>query len=296
MNDIFILLTASLVAINAAMLGVFLVLRKMAMVGDAISHAVLPGIVVAYLVSGEKTSVLLLVGATLSGVLATVVIDFFSRKAKIQGDAAIGITYTLLFAVGMILISGLLQGNADIDQECVLYGDIAMINFDKIMVDDNLYIGPRALYVELVAGIIIVSSLLFGYKGFKLLAFNEDYAKTLGIKTVSWHYYLMGLVALTTVVSFEVVGAVLVVGFLVIPPATAQLITRKLGMMLLLASLFGVLSVIIGYVIATWLDVSITGCMVTAAGVLFGIVFGFRNVRKLPPVPLTEDKAGIQNG
>lgn len=273
MNDIFILLTASFVAINAALLGVFLILRKMAMVGDAISHAVLPGIVVAYFFSGDKSSVFLLVGATLSGVLATLIIDFFSKKAKVQGDAAIGITYTLLFAVGMIMISGLMQGSVDIDQECVLYGDIALINMDKIMVDDNLYIGPRALYVELIAAIIIGGSLFFGFKGFKLLSFNEDYAKALGVKTNRWHYYLMGLVALTTVVSFEVVGAVLVVGFLIIPPATAQLVTRKLPNMLFLASFFGVVSVVIGYFLAVWFDVSITGAMVSVAGILFGIVF-----------------------
>ena len=279
MNDIFILLTASFVAINAALLGVFLILRKMAMVGDAISHAVLPGIVVAYYFTGNKSSMLLLVGATLSGVLATLLIDFFSKKAKIQGDAAIGITYTLLFAVGMIMISGWMQGNADIDQECVLYGDIALINMDKIMIDDNLYIGPRALYVELIAALIIGGSLFFGFKGFKLLSFNEDYAKALGVKTNRWHYYLMGLVALTTVVSFEVVGAVLVVGFLIIPPATAQLITRKLPAMLFFASLFGVMSVVIGYLIAVWLDVSLTGMMVSVAGMLFGIIFAIQRIK-----------------
>ena len=145
MNDIFTILTASLVAINCALLGVFLLLRKMAMVGDAISHAVLPGIVMAYFISGEKASVLLLIGATRRGVLATFVIDLFSRRARVQGDAAIGITYTLLFAVGMILIATLMQGNADIDQDCVLYGDIALVNMDKVIIDQNLYIGPRAL-------------------------------------------------------------------------------------------------------------------------------------------------------
>lgn len=283
MNDIFIILTASLVAINAAILGVFLVLRKMAMVGDAISHAVLPGIVVAYFFAQDKGSIFLLIGATISGVTATLIIDFFSKKAKMQNDASIGVTYTLLFAVGMIMISLWSGGNADIDQDCVLYGDIALINMDKILLDDNLYIGPRAFYVELVSAAIIMASIIFGFKGFKLLAFNEDYAKSIGIKTNRWHYYLMGLVALTTVVSFEVVGAVLVVGFLIIPPATAQLVTKKLPNMIVFASLFGVLSVIIGYVLALWLDVSITGAMVTVAGLIFGLVFITINVFKLNP-------------
>lgn len=269
MNEFWIILTASLVAINAALLGCFLLLRKMAMVGDAISHAVLPGIVVAYYFSGDKTSGFLLLGATLTGVLASFIIDFLSRKAKIQGDASIGITYTLLFAIGMIMISTWMKGNVDIDMECVLYGDIALINLDKIMVDGNLYIGPRAFFVEIVAFFIIGISLFFGYKGFKILAFNQDYAKSLGINTGKWHYALMTLVSMTTVVAFEVVGAVLVVGFLIIPPATAQLVTLKLKQMLFWSAIFGVISVVLGYYSAVYLNVSITGAMVAVSGCIF---------------------------
>ncbi len=269
MNDAWIILTASLVAINCALLGSFMVLRKMSMVGDAISHAVLPGIVVAYYFSGDKTSVLLLLGATMTGVLTAVIIEFLSKKAKIQGDASIGITYTLLFAIGMIMISGWMQGNVDIDMECVLYGDVAFINLDKIIVDQNLYIGPRAFYIEIVGFIIIILSVTFGYKGFQLLSFNEDYAKSLGVKTTKWHYFMMGLVSLTTVVSFEVVGAILVVGFLIIPPATAQLLSNKLKQMMLLSCLFGIIAVIIGYFLALYLDVSITGTMVSVSGLIF---------------------------
>lgn len=279
MNDIFIILTAVLVAINCALLGSFLLLRKMAMLGDAVSHAVLPGIVIAYFFAGDKSSVFILVGATVAGLAATFLIDFFSRRIRIQNDAAIGITYTLLFAIGMILIAVLMQGNADIDQECVLYGDIALINFDKILIDDNLYIGPRAMYVELVASVIVVCSLAIGFKGFRLISFNEDFAKSVGIKTSRWHYFLMALVTLTTVVSFEVVGAILVVGFLVIPPATAFLITRKLVPMLIISCLTGIASVISGYFFALWLDVGITGMMVVMAGVVFGFCFIIKTLR-----------------
>jgi manganese/zinc/iron transport system permease protein len=254
MGELWIIITASVVALNAAILGCFLLLRKMAMVGDAISHAVLPGIVVAYYFSGDKTSGLLLLGATLTGVLASFTIDFLSRKAKIQGDASIGITYTFLFAIGMIMVSTMMNGNTDIDMECVLYGDISLINLDKIVVDGNLYLGPRAFYIELIALVIIGFSIGFGFKGFKVLSFNEDYAKALGINTNRWHYALMTLVSLTTVFSFEVVGAVLVVGFLIIPPATAQL------------------AVIIGHYLAVWMNVSITGAMVTVAGINFFVV------------------------
>ena len=277
MSDFWIILTASIVAINAGLLGCFLLLRKMAMVGDAISHAVLPGIVIAYYFSGDKTSGLLLLGATLTGVLASFIIDFLSRKAKIQGDASIGITYTLLFALGMIMISTWMQGNVDIDMECVLYGDIALIHMDKIIVDGNLYLGPRAFFVEIIAFAIIGFSLLFGFKGFKLLAFNIDYARSLGINTGKWHYALMTLVSLTTVVAFEVVGAVLVVGFLIIPPATAHLVSTKLKVMLLLTCIFGISAVILGYYLAIWWNVSITGAMVMVSGIIFfGVLIGQR--------------------
>lgn len=269
MNDFWIILTGTLVAINASILGCFLIIRKMAMVGDAISHAVLPGIVVAYFMVGSRTSALLLIGATVTGVLATVLIDFFSRKARIQNDAAIGITYTLLFAVGMILIAAGGGGNIDLDQECVLYGDIALVNLDKIIVDQNLYIGPRAFYVELLAFLIVSSSVILGFKGFKLLSFNEDFGRSLGIRMERWHYFMMALVSLVTVVSFEVVGAILVVGFLVVPPATAQLITRKLIPMILWSMVVGTVSVIAGYYSAVYLNVSITGAVITVSGIIF---------------------------
>lgn len=266
-----------IVAINAALLGSFLLLRKMAMVGDAISHAVLPGIVAAYYFSGDKTSGLLLFGATLTGVMASFLIDFLSRKAKIQGDASIGITYTLLFAIGMIMIAAGSGGNVDIDMNCVLYGDIALINLDRVMIDGNLYIGPHAFYVELVAFSIILVVLIIGYKGFKLLSFNEDYARSLGMNTSKWHYVMMTLVSMTTVVAFEVVGAVLVVGFLIIPPATAQLVVQRLKSMLLVSSLIGMTSVLIGFYLAKYFNVSYTGTMVFVAGIIFFIVLIFTN-------------------
>lgn len=295
MGDIWIILTASFVAINAALLGAFLLFRKMAMVGDAISHAVLPGIVVAYYFSGDKTSSLLLVGATLTGVIATVIIDFLARKVKIQADASIGITYTLLFAIGMIMISTWMQGNVDIDMECVLYGDIGLINMDKIIIDGNLYIGPRALYVEIVAFVVIATILFSGFKGFKLLAFNEDFARSLGINTSVWHYTLMGLVSLTTVVAFEVVGAVLVVGFLIIPPATAQLFVLKLKSMLLLSCSFGLFAVITGYYFAIGLNVSIPGAMVCVSGILFFLVFYAVKLHKSIAVKRYQKREDIPN-
>lgn len=272
MNDIFIILTASLVAINASILGVFLVLRKMSMMGDAISHSVLPGIVVAYYFSGDRTSPFLLLAATITGVLTALIIDWLSKKARIQNDASIGITYTLLFAVGMIMISTWFKGNVDIDLDCVLYGDIALINLDKVIVDGNLYLGPRALYIELIATVVILLVVFFGFRGFKLLSFNEDYGWALGVNMNRWHVLMMALVSLVTVMSFEVVGAVLVVGFLIIPAATAQLLTNRLIPMILYACLVGILAVVIGFYLAVWMNVSITGAMISVSGIFFFMV------------------------
>ena len=290
MNDIFIILTASLVAINASVLGVFLVLRKMSLVGDAISHSVLPGIVVAYYFSGDRTSPILLLAAALTGVLTSLLIDWLGKKAKIQNDASIGITYTLMFAIGMIMISGWFKGNVDIDMECVLYGDIALINLDKIIIDGNLFIGPRALYVEGFATLIIGLVVAFGFKSFKLLSFNEDFGLSLGVNMNRVHYVMMGLVSLVTVVSFEVVGAVLVVGFLIIPAATAQLFATKLKAMMIWACVFGVVSVVIGYYLAVWMNVSITGAMISVSGFIFFLLFG---ILQLIPKSKTEEEPAL---
>lgn len=269
MYDSWVIVTAGLVAINASLLGVFLVVRQLSMVGDAISHAVLPGIVVAYFASGDRGSVWMLPAAALTGVAAVLLIDGLRRRVRVQSDAAIGMVYTLLFAVGVILIAGWLKGNVDVDMACVLYGDIALIQLDKVIVDGNLYIGPRAFYVEAVATLVIGAVVAAGWKGFVLLSFDSDYGMSLGVRTQRWHYGLMGLVSLVTVVSFEVVGAVLVVGFLIIPAATAQLVSHRLKPMLVAAGLFGVTAVLIGYALAVYWNVSIAGCMVTAAGGVF---------------------------
>lgn len=287
MNDFWIILTASLVAINASVLGVFLVLRKMSMMGDAISHSVLPGIVVAYYFSGDRTSPLMLLGAALTGLVTAFMVDWLAKKAKVQGDASIGITYTLLFALGMIMISGWFQGNVDIDLDCVLYGDIALINLDKVIIDQNLYLGPRAFYVELFAGLVVGIALLFGFRGFKLLSFNEDYGKALGINMNFWHYLMMGLVSLVTVVSFEVVGAILVIGFLIIPASTAQIISNRLVPMILWACGLGVFAVIVGYYLAVIFNVSITGAMVSVSGLLFFAVLAWNSISNKKKIRVT---------
>ncbi|MAY83426.1 MAG: iron ABC transporter [Flavobacteriales bacterium] len=278
MEALWIILVGSVIAISCGLLGSFLVLRKMAMVGDAISHAVLPGIVLAYLFSGSRGTIPMLIGAAALGVLTTLLIELFYKKAKLQIDASIGITFTWLFAIGIIMIS-LFAGQVDLDQDCVLYGEIAYVPLDLWFIGD-FNIGPRTLWISAAMLIVVLLIIIRGYKGLFLTTFNEEYASALGINVAFWHYLLMSSVSLTTVISFESVGAILVVAFLIVPPATAYLLTTKLKQMLWLTALFAVLSSIFGYYLAVLINGSIAGAMATVAGVLFVIVWGITAVRK----------------
>lgn len=271
----YIILTGGVTAATCALLGSFLVLRKMAMVGDAISHSVLPGIVLAFLVTGSREYWPVLVGAAATGVLTTVLIELLHKKAHLQEDASIGITFTWLFALGVILISSY-TGQLDLDQECVLYGEIAYVPLDLLYSAKGQILGPRALWV---GGGLLLFTILYiavGYKPLKVSTFNPDFAQALGLPTQFWHFSFMSLVSLATVLFFETVGAILIVALLVVPAATAFLVTRRLLPMLVLAVLFGMLSSLLGYFLAQALNGSIAGAMVSVSGILFGLVFALR--------------------
>jgi manganese/zinc/iron transport system permease protein len=280
MEALMIILVGSVIAVSCGLLGSFLVLRKMAMVGDAISHAVLPGIVLAYLVSSSRGNLPMLIGAAVLGVLTTVIIELFYKKARLQIDASIGITFTWLFAIGIILIS-LFAGQVDLDQDCVLYGEIAYVPLELWITGDGLNLGPVALWVSGAMLLIILLFLKIGYNGLFITTFNEDYAQALGIRVALWHYLLMGLVSLTTVISFESVGAILVVALLIVPPATAYLLTRELKKMLWLSSAFGILCSLGGYYLAVLINGSIAGAMATVAGGLFFAVMAGKKLFEL---------------
>lgn len=267
-EDIYIILTAILVSSSCALLGSFLILRKMAMVGDAISHAVLPGIVIAFLVSGSRDSTTMLLGAGLIGILTTFLIEFFHAKARLQTDASIGVTFTWLFAIGVVMIT-FFAGQVDLDQDCVLYGEIAYVPLDNIVTDNGTIIGPRALYILGFVFLIVVAFITLSFKELFLTTFDPGYARTIGISTALWHYLLMGAVSATTVASFESVGAILVVALLIGPPATAYLLTDDFRRMLLLAVGIGVIDSILGFILAVWLDGSIAGGIAIITGITF---------------------------
>lgn len=262
-----ILLVASFVAAGCALIGSFLVLRKMALLGDAISHAVLPGIVIAFLLTGSRAALPMVLGAGALGVLTVLLVELFNRSQRLREDASIGVVFPALFSLGVILISRY-ASQVDLDLDCVLYGEIAYAPWDLLTIGGR-EIGPKALWVTGAVLLLNLALVLTLWKELKLSTFDSGLAVTLGFSPVALHYLLMSAVSVTVVGSFESVGAILVVAMLVVPPATAYLLTERLEKMLALAVLLGVTSALGGYALARWWDASIAGAMATVAGLQF---------------------------
>ncbi len=269
--DAWIILTGSLVGISCGMIGSFLILRRMAMLADAISHTVLLGIVGAYIVSNAISGINMLIGALIVGLLTAYFVQLLDSSG-VQTDAAIGVVFTSLFAIGVILIS-VFANRVHIDAQHALMGEIAFVPWDLITVFGIE--GPRAVF--LLAAVLILVIILIGlfYKEIKVCSFDPQMAVTLGIPIMFIHYLLMGMVSITTVAAFDAVGAILVVAMLIAPGATAYLLTERLSVMLLLSAVIGVISAVAGYYVAVVFNVSIAGSMAMVLGIIFTIVFIF---------------------
>jgi manganese/zinc/iron transport system permease protein len=264
-------LIASVVAIACALPGVFLVLRRMAMMSDAISHTVLLGIVLAFFVTKDLASPLLVIGATITGVLTVSLVELLNRTGRVKEDAAIGLVFPALFSLAVILISRF-AGDVHLDTDAVLLGELAFAPFDRF-VAFGYDLGPQALLV--MGGILLLNLvfILLFYKELKLATFDAGLAAALGFSPALIHYGLMTLVSVTAVGAFDAVGSILVVALMIAPAAAAYLLTDHLSRMLGLSALIGVLSAIGGYWLALALDANIAGSMATVAGILFVLTF-----------------------
>jgi manganese/zinc/iron transport system permease protein len=283
--EITIIITAILVAVVSSIIGCFLVLRKMAMVGDAISHAVLPGIVIAFMLGGKMGSWYLLVGAAAFGLITTFLIEFFNKKGNVQQDAAIGVVFTSLFAVGIILIS-LYTRDVDLDQDCVLYGELDHVAFEGGINILGMMVPETILRLSILL-LSVIAMVIIGFRGLFLTTFDPAYATTIGVSVLLWHYVLMSAVSISTVLSFNSVGAILVVGFLITPAATAYLISHKIVPMILWAVLFGIIASISGYYLAGWVNGATSAAMATMLGVQFLVVFIYKLIKdKIVPLKL----------
>jgi manganese/zinc/iron transport system permease protein len=256
------------VASSCGLIGNYLILRRMSLVGDAISHSILPGIAIAFLLANSRSTTAMFIGALIAGVLTTVIIELIHKKSRVKQDAAIGIAFTTLFAIGVILIS-LYADKVDLDQECVLYGEIAFVSLQPLTEVFGVTLGPEPVvrmgFVTVMTAVLIIAF----YKELLVSSFDPGLAASLGINAGVMHYALMSMLSVVVVSAFESVGAILVIAMLILPGATATLISQRLPAVLLLSVLHAALSSLVGVHLGLWLQCSVAAAMVVAGTVFF---------------------------
>ncbi|QDS94848.1 Manganese transport system membrane protein MntB [Roseimaritima multifibrata] len=263
-SDTWVVITAAIVAAACALPGCYLFLRKQSMLADALTHAILPGVIMAFLISGwlqtagwlDPSSnwgipqLLMLTGAMLSGLLTAWLAEWIGDSSWVRADAALGAVFTTMFAVGLILLSRF-ANRADIDLDCVLYGNLEMVGYsDFIIPRETVFCG-----VMLLVNVIAITVM---FKELMITTFDPQLAAALGYRPETLHFALLAVTTATLVTAFEVVGSILVIGMLILPAATAFFITRRLVPMLLVAVFAAVLAAVGGYLAAITLPQPIT--------------------------------------
>ncbi|MFT3992476.1 MAG: metal ABC transporter permease, partial [Luteolibacter sp.] len=262
---IWIVLMGIFVGSACGLVGNYLLLRRMALVGDAISHSVLPGLVIAFLLFKSTHTLVMFLGALAAGVVTVALIEFIQKRSRVKVDAAICIVFTSLFALGVVITQMLsTNGAVHIDVECILYGEIAFVPLEPPLQLFGHDLGPAS--VMRMVGITVVSALaiLAFYKELLITSFDAGLSKSMGIRTQVWHYGLMILLSLIVVSAFEAVGAIMVVAMLIVPPMFAAQLSHRLPQRLLLTLLHAVVSAVVGYHLSVWLNCSVAGAMVVA--------------------------------
>lgn len=275
--DTWIVVAAVLAAVSSSLVGAFLVLKKASMMGDAISHAVLPGIAVAFIISGSRASGTLLIGAVVVGVLTAFLVEIIRHHARLEEGASMGVVFTILFALGLVLIERAAH-HVDIHPDHVLFGAAELVPLYMV----------RVLRWHLPRGVLVLSGVTAAnvlcvvllFKELRLVTFDPGLAAAMGFYPRGVTYLLMTMVALTTVAAFEVVGSVLVVAMIIVPGATAQLLARRLLPFLLVTVLVAALAAAGGHLVAITVpplfgfeDTNTAGAITTVLGGLFVLAF-----------------------
>ena len=268
-----ITLIAVIVAIACALPGVFLVLRGTTMVSDAITHTVLLGIVLAFFITQDLNSPLLMIGATLVGLATVWAIEALQNTRLVSSDAAIGIIFPLFFSIAIVLITRY-AGDIHLDADAVIMGELAFAPFRRLVLF-GIDVGPRALWTM---SVILLGNGLFIYlffKELKVTTFDAAFAASIGISPVIVHYALMTSVSLTAVGAYDSVGSILVVGFMVGPALAAYLLTHSLKKMIGLTVIFAMVNSIAGVILAFSFDTTIAGMIAVVTGLTTLVVFVF---------------------
>ncbi len=274
--DGWIILAGALCAAAAALLGNFLVLRRMSLMGDAISHAVLPGLAAAFLLTGQRQGIFMFLGAAAVGVLTVLLTELARHYGRVDEGAAIGVVFTFLFALGLLMIVQAAD-RVDLDPGCVLYGQLELLAMEGNLVQVMGMQVPRVV-VTLACVLTLNAAFVIGlFRQLKVSTFDPQLAAAQGVPVGLLHYALAAFVAVTAVASFESVGNILVVAMFVVPPSAAWLLTDRLPVMVFLSVVIGVASAVVGHLSAItvpmWFgfhSTSTAGMMAVAAG---GILF-----------------------
>ncbi|MEK3797211.1 metal ABC transporter permease [Peribacillus sp. FSL H8-0477] len=248
------LLTSVMVGIICGIIGCFIILRGMALMGDAISHAVLPGVAISYMLG-----INFLIGAVLSGIITAIGIGFVSQNSRIKNDISIGIMFTAAFALGIILIT-LMKSSTDLYH--ILFGNV-------------LAVRPSDMWITLGIGTFVLLSIFLLYKEFLVTSFDSTMAEVYGLPVRLIHYFLMTLLTLVTVASLQTVGIILVVAMLITPAATAYLLTDRLSTMLFLSAGIGTLASIAGLYFSFTYNLASGATIVLVATFFFLLAFFF---------------------
>ncbi len=266
MSSVWILVLGGLIGLVCGILGCFLLLRRMALTGDAISHSVLPGVVAAYVIFGTLAPWAMMLGAGTAGVLAVVLIEVMVRKSRLKSDAATGVAFTTLFALGVLMIRKF-ANRAHLDVDCVLFGHLELTLFETIRTPWGFV--PESVVHMLVITLVVMLLVWLCYKELQLTSFDPALARCLGLRVNLIHYGLMTATALVVVAALEAVGAVLVVGMLIVPPASARLLTQRLPSMLALTAVFVASGTAGELYLATWLKTPLAASMMVVSTLMF---------------------------
>lgn len=258
---------AVLTAVVCSLCGVFLVVKHESMIAEALSHAVLPGILIAFLVFQDRTSPWLIISAGLSGLLMVWVVETIRKTGLVDGDAALGIVFSALFSVG-IICANLGLNRVHFDSHCIIDGNLSMAALRPLIVNGT-EIAPYAFVLMATVLVLLMGFIAAFYKELKLMMFDAALAQTFGFRPTLMHLIWLALVSITTVSAFEIAGSILVVALMIAPPATAFLLTRRLGVMLVISSAIGVISSVLGFWLGMGLDIAPTGPIASVAGIMF---------------------------
>ncbi len=267
---IWVVLMGALVGCACGWVGNYLLLRRMALVGDAISHSILPGLALTFLIFRQLNTWAMFGGALTAGVLTVALIEFIHKQTRVKVDAAICIAFTSLFAIGVVIISMLeTGGGAHIDADCVLYGEIAFVALEPPASLAGVTLGPPSVMRMAVLTVVLLVALVLFYKELLITSFDPGISKAMGLRPGIWHYGLMIALSLVVVSAFESVGAIMAVAMLIVPAMFAAQLSSHLPSRLVLTAVHAVVSAVAGYHLSVWLNCSTAGAMVVAGSVLF---------------------------